>query len=348
LRPSLASVAAACLIGAACGGGDLLLPEGGSPAPAVVEPLDGDGQSAAPGTELPEPIVVKVTDAQGDPVPDVRVAFQLGDGAEGGETTPDTATTNANGEASASWVLGDALGEQKVDAEVVGAGLDVVSFTATAVEDAPEPSGEHSSVAASPASIEVITGVSVITVTVRDAQGEPFPGATVTLAATGSGSALTQPSAPTGEDGVATGTLQALTPGTRVVSAVVNGDIGIVETATVTVVSTPVVQRLAFLVEPTDTPENEVITPAVTVAVVDGSGDLVPLSGIEILMELIREQDNDSNELEGTTSRLTEAGVAVFSDLQVDRDDQGYRLRASAPGRPDLGSVDSQTFDVED
>jgi Bacterial Ig-like domain (group 1) len=330
----------------ACSGGDLSLPE--ETPPILVEALRGGGQSAAPGEELPQPIVVKVTDAEGRPMPDVSVAFELGTGGEGGEIQPDTASTQENGEASARWVLGDALGEQQVDAEVVGAGLDVVSFTATAVEDAPQPSAEQSSLSASPESIEAVTGLSVIRVTVRDGRGDPFPGATVTLAATGLGNVLNQPTAPTGEDGVAEGSFQAITPGTKVISAVVNDEIAIVETASVQVVVTPMPDRLAFLVQPTDTEEDETISPAVAVAIVDVDGDVVPLSGVEIRLELIEEDGDNSDDLEGDATEITEDGVATFPDLRVDRDENDYRLRATAPGRPELGSVDSENFDVED
>ncbi|HEY9507991.1 MAG TPA: invasin domain 3-containing protein [Gemmatimonadales bacterium] len=332
-------------MGVACGGGDLVLPE--EQPPVSLEALHGDGQSAPPGEELAQPIVVKVTDAEGRPLADLHVAFSLGAGAAGGATNPDTARTNQSGEASARWVLGSGLGEQRVDAEVVGAGLAVVSFTATAVEDARQPSAERSSVTASPATIEAVTGFSVIRVVVLDDRGDPVSGATVTLAAAGVGNALTQPSEPTGDDGVAAGTLQAITPGTRVVSAVVNG-VTILETASVEVVLTPVAQRLAFLVQPSDTEEDETMSPAVAVAVVDDDGDVVPLDGVEIRLELIREKDHGSNELEGTTAQLTDDGVAVFSDLRVDRGDRDYRLHATAPGRPELGSVDSETFDIED
>jgi hypothetical protein len=332
-------------VSAACGGGDLVLPEGTPP--IAVEALSGDGQSAPPGQELPQPIVVKVTDPEDRPLPDMRVAFTLAAGAEGGETTPDTALTDEAGEASARWVLGDGLGEQRVDAEVVGAGLDVVSFTATAVEDTAQPSAGLSSVTATPESIEAVTGLSVIRVTVRDGRGDPVAGATVTLDATGLGNVLTQPAAPTDEDGVAEGTLQASTPGTKVISAVVNGDITIEETASVEVVVTPTADRLVFLVQPTDTDEDEIISPAVAVAVVDDDGDVVPLSGVEIRLELIRDEEHSSDELEGDTTQGTDEGVAVFPDLRVDRDDQEYRLRATAPERPQLGSVDSEPFDIE-
>jgi hypothetical protein len=349
LRHSTASVAVACVLGAACGGGDLVLPDDAPP--AAVEASRGNDQSAAPGAELPAPIVVKVTDADGGPVAGVRVAFELASGAAGGETLPDTAITNAEGEASARWVLGEDAGEQEVTAEVVGAGLPVVSFTATAVEGRPQPDAERSSITAAPATIEVVTGLSVITVAVRDGRGDPLSGVTVTLAATGLGNILTQPSSPTGADGTAQGTLQGVVPGTRVISASVDG-VDVIQTASVTVVATPEpppseAQRLEFRVQPSDAAEDEIIAPAVEVVLVDEGGDLVELSGVEIRLELLRD-DKGSNELEGNTTRLTVDGVAVFPDLRVDRDENGYRLRATAPGLPELGSTDSETFDIED
>jgi hypothetical protein len=346
LRLAAASSAAACLL-AACSGGDLVLPsDSPSAVPAALEAFRGNEQAAPPGTALPDPIVVKVTDAEGNPMAGVQVAFDVA--ANAGEVTPDTATTDGDGEAPARWVLGDEPGEHQVVAEVVGAALDVVSFTATAVEDAPAPSAGESSITASPDRIEAGSGLSIITVTVRDSRGRPVGGASVTLAASGVGNILTQPSAPTDGGGVAQGTLQGILPGTREVSATVNGAVELAETASVTVVATAEPERLVFVVQPSNVEEDEVITPPVTVAVVGAGGDIVPVSGIEIQVELLREHGNDSSELEGDTTQSTEDGVAVFPDLRVDRDEDRYRLRASAPGRPELGSVDSDTFEVED
>lgn len=54
-------------------------------------------------------------------------------------------------------------------------------------------SAAQSTVSASPASIAVGSGTSTITVTARDASGNPVSGATVVLAATGGGHTVTQP-----------------------------------------------------------------------------------------------------------------------------------------------------------
>jgi hypothetical protein len=432
--------------GAACGAGDLVLPQEQPPAGIVV--VDGDDQAGAVGTELADPLVVRVVDAEDRPVQGVRVAFDLGERADGGGLSPDTALTNADGLASSHWVLGGTSGRQEVDAQVVGAslavtfsadaertsplhleltsgdeqsaapdaelaaplvvrlvddagdgvsgravawvvatgegeaapassdtdadgfastawtlgpeiglqtlnavvsGVGVVSFTATAEGDGGgEPSPELSTVAASPASIEAGTGLSTITVTVRDGAGAAVSGATVTLSATGSGNILTQPSAPTGADGVATGTLQSVVPGTKVVSAVVNGAVAITATATVTVTAISGPDHLEFLVQPSDTKEKKEISPTVEVAIVDAQGGVVTVSGVEIEIELLETDGETSDELKGDRTRSTEDGIAVFRDLKVDSSNEDYRLRASVPGMPELGSVESAPFNVED
>ena len=413
--------------------------------PAAIEVFDGDEQTGAVGAELDEPLVVRVMDAQDQPVQGVRVVFALGTGASGGDVTPDTALTNAEGLASSRWVLGGSSGQQEVDAQIVGeslavtfsaeaertsafrlemtsgneqsappgaelpeplvvrlvdeagdgvpgqavawvdafgdgtssdtdaegyastiwtlgpesgvqtlnavvSGVGVVSFTATAEGGGGGgPSAGRSTVTASPTSIEAGTGLSTITVTVRDGTGDAISGATVTLAATGGGNILTQPAGPTGGDGKATGTLRSVVPGDKVVSAVVNGAVSIVATATVTVtaIPTPEPDHLEFLVQPTNAESDEPISPAVEVAIVDEDGSVVPLSDVEIEIEVIRE-DGDDHRFDGDPTRNTVDGVAVFPDISLDHDHNDYRLRASAPDMPELGSVESSPFEVED
>jgi hypothetical protein len=102
-------------------------------------------------------------------------------------------------------------------------------------EQQPTPSASVSTIAATPASIEAVTGSSSIVVTVRGENEEPVEGATVTLHATGSGNSVDQPSVVTGPDGLATGTLRSTVPGVKVVSAVLNGAVEMSQTAEVTV-----------------------------------------------------------------------------------------------------------------
>jgi hypothetical protein len=102
----------------------------------------------------------------------------------------------------------------------------------------PAVSSSQSSVAATPTSITAGSGSSTITVTARDASGNPVSGATVVLSATGTGNTLTQPAGPTNSTGVTTGSLNSTTTGMTTVSATAGG-VAITSTATVTVTAPP-------------------------------------------------------------------------------------------------------------
>jgi hypothetical protein len=95
-------------------------------------------------------------------------------------------------------------------------------------------SPSQSTIAASPATIVAGGAPSTITVTARDALGNPISGATVVLSATGSGNTLTQPAATTNASGVATGSLSSTVVETKTVSATIDGT-AITQTTTVTV-----------------------------------------------------------------------------------------------------------------
>ncbi len=96
-----------------------------------------------------------------------------------------------------------------------------------------------STVSASPADVTASNGLSqsTITVTVRDGFGNPVSGATVTLAATGTGNALSQPLGATNGSGQITGRLSSTKAEAKTVTATVNGALIVTQTATVTVTS---------------------------------------------------------------------------------------------------------------
>src|SRR6478752_476987 len=118
----------------ACGGSDLVLPGPSTPSnggtPAAISIFAGDHQSAAPGATLPAPIVVKVVDSQGNPVTGQAVVFTPM--TAGAQVSPQTASTNGEGLAAATWVLGTASVTQEVVAQVVGGNQLQVRFSATA------------------------------------------------------------------------------------------------------------------------------------------------------------------------------------------------------------------------
>jgi len=301
--------------------------------------VSGDGQSAPAGTELPEPLVVRLVDADGNGIPGRAVSWIAAAGS--GTPSPGISNTDGDGRASTRWTLGDP-GTNILNAVVSGVG--VVEFRARATTG---PSASLSTVTAAPGTIPAITGISTITVTVRDVGGSPLQGATVTLAASGDGNLLTQPSGVTGADGVATGSLSSAGQGIKDVTATVNGSVVIQQIAQITV-TPPVPDHLVFLVQPSDVDEDEPFDPPIEVAVVDALGSVVPVSGIVVEIRLVRSNGQVSNgRLSGDRTRDTQDGIAVFTGLRVNNDDPNYRLRAVVPGRPELGQVESNQFDVQ-
>ncbi len=218
--------------------------------------ISGNDQTGRPGEQLRDPLVVRLVDEAGNGIPDRAVAWVVATGD--GSAAPETSVTDADGFAETEWTLGPSNGPNTLNAVVSGVGEPVL-FTANGGGGGggggeTGPSASNSSVTADPTSIQAVTGTATITVTVRDGSGAPVPGATVSLSATGSGNSITQPTAATGSDGVATGALQSTVPGTKVVSATVNGTVRINQTAQV----------------------NVAVAPATNVAPVAGSGQTAP------------------------------------------------------------------------
>ena len=91
----------------------------------------GDGQWAAQGKALPEPVVVVVLDEGGSPVEGASVLFSPGEGH--GTTDPDSVASDSTGLASTVWTLGGEVGEQELTASVPKRAE--VEVTATAVRD---------------------------------------------------------------------------------------------------------------------------------------------------------------------------------------------------------------------
>jgi hypothetical protein len=117
----------------ACGCGSSSEPDPGAVASLAV--ISGEAQEAAVGTELLDPVVVKVTDVDGRPVPNQIINFVVTSG--GGSVFGGAGQTNAQGEARERWTLGTKAGEQMLEARAVDQSSgDAIVFgriTATAV-----------------------------------------------------------------------------------------------------------------------------------------------------------------------------------------------------------------------
>jgi uncharacterized protein YjdB len=95
--------------------------------PARIEIVSGNEQQGLQNAELAQPLVVRVLDASGRPVPD---AFVLWTPSHDGRANPTLARTDAAGLATTRWVLGDKVGGQTMTAVTVG--VSTVTFNATA------------------------------------------------------------------------------------------------------------------------------------------------------------------------------------------------------------------------
>jgi hypothetical protein len=122
MRVSAGFVAAALLLLAACGDST------GSRPAATVGVLSGSAQAGTIGEALPNPLVVRVSDASGQPVRGATVQWTV---TGGGSVTPLSSTSDAAGLAQARWTLGGALGGQVATATVEGVQEPAV-FAATA------------------------------------------------------------------------------------------------------------------------------------------------------------------------------------------------------------------------
>ena len=92
--------------------------------------VSGGAQAGAQSTQLPLPVVVKVTDSLGNGVGGRAVTFAVATG--GGSVGTPNATTNALGLASTTWTLGAAAGAQSITATAAGLAGSPVAIGASA------------------------------------------------------------------------------------------------------------------------------------------------------------------------------------------------------------------------
>jgi hypothetical protein len=102
--------------------------------PAILEEAGGNGQAAGVGSPLANPLRVKVSDAAGNGVPGVTVAWSVVSG--GGAVSPVSSNTDADGIAATVFTLGPTEGEQQAQAEVTGLSGSPAVFTGTAMSEA--------------------------------------------------------------------------------------------------------------------------------------------------------------------------------------------------------------------
>jgi adhesin/invasin len=146
--------------------------------------VGGDEQTGPVNSALADSLVVRTTDALGNPVAGVEVSWTV---AGGGSISPATVITGADGLAAAERVLGATAGAQSAQAAVEGFAGPPVTFTHTAVPANPTVmvlvSGDDQT---APGGFEVAED---LVVRLEDANGNGIGGRSITWVATaGSGS----------------------------------------------------------------------------------------------------------------------------------------------------------------
>jgi hypothetical protein len=125
-RVALASVALMLVVATACDNSEEPVP------PARIIVVSGDGQFSKKGTDVPEPLVVKVQYPDLSDAGEVAVRFRSTEG--GGSVSRTTDFTDGRGLASTGYTLGPASGVNRIRAEIVQDDTKYVEFNATAGE----------------------------------------------------------------------------------------------------------------------------------------------------------------------------------------------------------------------
>jgi adhesin/invasin len=255
-------------------------------APTSMTLVTGNNQSAQAGRPVAIAPSVVITDANGNPISGVIVAFSVTAG--GGTAVGARQTTDASGTAEVgAWFLGTAPGTNTLTANATG--LPAVTFTATGLAGA-----AVSMVANAPLVQSATAGTAVTSppsVIVRDLAGNPVPGIQVTFGVTAGGGAVVGSPVTTNASGVATLTSWTLgtAVGTNLVVANASGLPSVTFTATGTagpaanviivsgnnqagIAATPLANRPTVRV--TDAAGNRVAGATVTFAVTGGGGTI--------------------------------------------------------------------------
>ncbi len=285
--------------------------------------------TTAAGAAIAPAIQVTARDAFGNTATGSTgpVTIAIGANPSGG-TLSGTTTVNA--------VSGVAIfGSLSIDRNGAGytlgataAGLSAATSTSFSIT-AGGVSASLSTVVAAPATIAASAGssASTVTVTARDALGNPIGGVTVVLAASGGGNTVTQPG-PTNASGVATGTVSSTVVGVKTISATVGG-VAVGQTASVTV-DPGTAAQLAFTVQPSTTPAGAPITPAVQATALDAFGNPATTFSGDVTVAIGTNPGGGT--LSGTTTIAAAAGVATFANLSINRVGTGYTLTAASTG----------------
>ncbi len=298
-------------------------------APTTIELASGNNQSATVGTALPNPLVVRVTDASDNPVANVGVTWAA---QVGGSVSEATTATDANGLAQVTRTLGVLPGTYTTTATVEGLSGSPVTFTSTALVGAPD----RLAIITQPGS-PIVSG-SIInpapSIQIQDDQQNPVPLAGVAVNVTVSGpdgaSLGVNDQRLTNQNGRANFTNLTISgpPDDNYVltfTATVGGvDLTPVNSNPITVTA-GAAARLVILQQPsTSAQSGDQFAQQPVVQVQDGSGN--PINGNRTIAVELGQGEGDG-ELTGDLTVATGSGsTATFTDLGIEGSTGSYTL----------------------
>jgi hypothetical protein len=314
--------------------------------PTTIELVSGNNQSGAVGTAVPNPLVVRVTDAAGIPVENVGVNWT----AEGGGSVSEANTpTDASGLAQVTRTLGVLPGPYTTTAAVDGLSGSPITFTSTATVG---PAAKLA-IITQPGTTTATSGQALVPqpeIEVQDLLGNPILQAGRTVSATitsspedpfGDGSAtLSGANDLTGANGRTTYTgLRITGPAGAYVLTFSSGALIPVSSATITLGGGSAT-KLVIQQQPSTTAANgAVIAPGPIVRVEDAAGN--PVTGNR---NISVDVESGPGVLSGTTTVNTSGGAtATFSNLRITGTAGPHTLLFSSAG---LTSVESGTIDI--
>lgn len=173
-----------------CGGPFCVVPPG-QPEATRLAAGAGNGQSGAPGRELPLPLEALVTDDEGRPVPDVEVSFTVSEG--GGTTSDATVRSDIQGRAQVKWTLGAEAGPQSLLAAAIKpSGFHLAGSPLTLSAQSAHPGAARLVLSEAP-SVSAQNGIAFTrqpVLAVFDADDQAVPQASVTVAIAAGGGTL--------------------------------------------------------------------------------------------------------------------------------------------------------------
>ena len=306
--------------------------------------VSGDAQTAVAGSPLPDSLVVKATDGNGNPVAGVEVTWVV---VGGGAVSSPTVATGPDGRSAVKRTLGATAGAQSTTASATGLAGSPVTFAATAtvgsagqlaIIQQPSATGRSGLPLVQQPKVQIqdgngnlvnLSGISVAAQIASGPAGSSLSG--IVTVSTNAGTATFQNLGISGPAG--SYTLNFTVPN--------RGDISGTPPSSAIVLSAGAPAQLAFSSQPTSIAAGGVITPAVTVLVEDALGNLVSTATNAVTVAL--GANPGSATLGGTKTVNASGGVATFSTLTLDRPGTGYTLGATGSG---LSGAASNPFNV--